>query len=406
LKGVISDETGSGALVFATSPTLVTPTLGVATATTLNKVTITAPASAATLTIPDGVTLTGPAASGTAMTLGNTETITGAKTFGSAGAVGRLKVAGTTSGSTILDATAVASGTLTLPAATDTLVGKATTDTLTNKTFDTAGTGNVLKINGTAITANTGSGNNVLATSPTISQPNLVGTTTNDNASVGSVGEYVYCVANPSGTPGSTTTVTITIASPGVVTWAAHGLTGNSPVVFSTTGALPTGITAGTVYWVVGASITTNTFQIATSIANAIAGTAVNTSGSQSGVQSGQSEVPLTTGNPFNLCGVSLTAGDWDVAGSVYFDGNAATTIGYLFASVGTTSATLNQTQDAFTIAAYPSASFGTVNPITVHFGPTRISLASTTTMYMVVQGSFAVNTMKAFGLLRARRVR
>ena len=36
LAGVISDETGSGSLVFATSPTLVTPTLGVATATSVN----------------------------------------------------------------------------------------------------------------------------------------------------------------------------------------------------------------------------------------------------------------------------------------------------------------------------------------------------------------------------------
>jgi hypothetical protein len=35
LKGVISDETGSGALAFATSPTLVTPVLGVATATSI-----------------------------------------------------------------------------------------------------------------------------------------------------------------------------------------------------------------------------------------------------------------------------------------------------------------------------------------------------------------------------------
>ena len=35
LKGVISDETGSGALVFADTPTLVTPALGVATATSL-----------------------------------------------------------------------------------------------------------------------------------------------------------------------------------------------------------------------------------------------------------------------------------------------------------------------------------------------------------------------------------
>jgi len=42
---------------------------------------------------------------------------------------------GSSSGSTVLQASAAASGTLTLPAATDTLVGKATTDTLTNKTL-------------------------------------------------------------------------------------------------------------------------------------------------------------------------------------------------------------------------------------------------------------------------------
>jgi hypothetical protein len=44
--------------------------------------------------------------------------------------------AGSTSGTTTVQATAVAgTTTLTLPAATDTLVGKATTDTLTNKTL-------------------------------------------------------------------------------------------------------------------------------------------------------------------------------------------------------------------------------------------------------------------------------
>ena len=58
LAGVISDETGSGSLVFATSPTLVTPTLGAASATSVNKVAITAPATSATLTIADGKTLT------------------------------------------------------------------------------------------------------------------------------------------------------------------------------------------------------------------------------------------------------------------------------------------------------------------------------------------------------------
>jgi len=78
---------------------------------------------------------------------------------------------GSTSGSTTLQATATASGTLTMPAATDTLVGKATTDTFTNKTLDTAGTGNVLRINGTQVSAVTGTGSVVLATSPTIATP-------------------------------------------------------------------------------------------------------------------------------------------------------------------------------------------------------------------------------------------
>ena len=57
LASAVTDETGSGSLVFATSPTLVTPTLGVASATSVNKVAVTAPATSATLTLADGSTL-------------------------------------------------------------------------------------------------------------------------------------------------------------------------------------------------------------------------------------------------------------------------------------------------------------------------------------------------------------
>lgn len=197
----VGDITGLGTGIAAAlaintgtagAPALFSGALGTATATSINKVAITAPATSATLTLVDGTTLTGPAASGTAMTLGNAETVTGAKTFGSAGAVGKLKIAGTTSGSTILDATAAASGTLTLPAATDTLVGKATTDTLTNKTLDSAGTGNVLKVSGV-----------------TVSAGQFPGTTTNDNATAGNIGEY---------------------SSSSVVSGSAISLTTNTPV--------------------------------------------------------------------------------------------------------------------------------------------------------------------------------
>lgn len=58
LAAAVTDETGTGALVFANTPTLVTPVLGVATATSVNKVAVTAPATSATLTIADGKTLT------------------------------------------------------------------------------------------------------------------------------------------------------------------------------------------------------------------------------------------------------------------------------------------------------------------------------------------------------------
>ena len=49
--------TGTGKMVLDTTPTLVTPILGVATATSINKLTVTAPATSATLTVADGASL-------------------------------------------------------------------------------------------------------------------------------------------------------------------------------------------------------------------------------------------------------------------------------------------------------------------------------------------------------------
>ena len=81
-------STGSGgALVYATSPSLTTPTLGVASATSVNKVTITAPATSATLTIADGKTLTA------SNTLTFTGTDSSSVAFGAGGTVAYLGTA-------------------------------------------------------------------------------------------------------------------------------------------------------------------------------------------------------------------------------------------------------------------------------------------------------------------------
>jgi len=78
-----------------------------------------------------------------------------------------------------------------------------------------------------------------------------------------------------------TDVATITIASPGLVTvTGGHGLSIGSPVSFSTTGSLPTGLTAGTTYYVLSSGFTATTFQVALTPG----GTAIVTTGTQSGV--------------------------------------------------------------------------------------------------------------------------
>lgn len=94
-----------------------------------------------------------------------------------------------------------------------------------------------------------------------------------------------YCtvfetVDDQTGVYQKTSVVTISIATPAVVSWTGHGLSINSVLRFTTTGALPTGLAINTNYYIISAGFGIDSFQISSSLG----GAAINTSGSQSGV--------------------------------------------------------------------------------------------------------------------------
>ncbi|MFA5161137.1 MAG: hypothetical protein WC421_02735 [Elusimicrobiales bacterium] len=72
---------------------------------------------------------------------------------------------------------------------------------------------------------------------------------------------------------------TISIASPAVISAPAHGLSIGDNVRFTTNGSLPTGLAAGTVYYVIADGFSADAFEVSASPG----GAAVVTSGSQSG---------------------------------------------------------------------------------------------------------------------------
>jgi hypothetical protein len=93
-----------------------------------------------------------------------------------------------------------------------------------------------------------------------------------------------------SGQPGAV--CTISNASPAVIT-VSNTFVANEPVVFSTTGALPTGLTAGTVYYVSATSLSGSSFKVSATAG----GTLINTSSAGSGTHSVTSHYSALSSN-------------------------------------------------------------------------------------------------------------
>lgn len=118
--------------------------------------------------------------------------------------------------------------------------------------------------------------------------------------------------------PQHRTGVTLTVASPCVVTWTGHSLVNGNRVNITTTGGIPTGLTAGTNYYVVNA--TTDTFQLSATLG----GSAINTTGTQSGVHTGNTATDYLGRN---IAGLWLTE-DGGETWTQKFSGNLQTSLG------------------------------------------------------------------------------
>jgi hypothetical protein len=117
--------------------------------------------------------------------------------------------------------------------------------------------------------------------------------------------------------------------------------------------------------------------------------------------------VTLTSGANANVTGIGLAAGDWDVDGLVEYNAAAATVAANsaVYSGIATASATLTDTQYAAQRAeAISAASF---SPWLALAAPRlRLSFSSAATAYLVAQASFTAGAVKAYGVIRARRVR
>ncbi len=123
------------------------------------------------------------------------------------------------------------------------------------------------------------------------------------------------------------------------------------------------------------------------------------------------SAVALTTNTAANVTSISLTAGDWEVQGDIYFTGGTTTVGVYRTASVSQTTAALDLNPPNYNIVPdYGSTPYavttGNTNGLGVFTPAIRKSLSGTTTIFLVAQAGFSASTTSAYGVLRARRVR
>lgn len=116
------------------------------------------------------------------------------------------------------------------------------------------------------------------------------------------------------------------------------------------------------------------------------------------------SAVSLTTNVQTTVTSISLTAGDWDVWGNIIYSAGGSTVTTLAIGAISTVAATLPTAPAGGGYGLW----IGSVTGIApgVIAGKRRISIASTTTVYLIAYTNFTTSTLAAYGYIGARRAR
>ena len=233
------------------------------------------------------------------------------------------------------------------------------------------------------------------------------GVTTNTAQTITGQKTFTQSIIASAGVTGNATTATTlatgrTIAISGAVTGTATSFDGSAnitiPAVIASGATITSPVLAGTATGL----LTSTVIQGVTDGVAAGSGIVGQVVQSTLAVASA---VSLTTATAATVTSISLPAGEWYVNGQVDYRAAATTSITILTQGISTTAATLGA-QDTFSrnvsTAFVPTAS----NDVGLPIRGQALSLTATTTVYLVANATFTLNTLTAYGTIQARRVR
>lgn len=356
-------STGSGTFVGANTPTLITPNIGVATGTSL---------TATERIVATGGTIFSGSSSG-----GYQGELTLYPLTASKGYLDIVSVSNVGDyGNVLTNAATNAARTWTLPDASGTiyLVGSS----LGNATATSLTTSERIVATGGTIFSGSSSGGyqGELTLYPLTASKGYF-----DILSVSNAGDYGNVLTNA--------------ATNGARTWTLPDASGTIALVGASLGAATaTSLTFSSTSGIIGT--TTNDNAAAGSVGEFVTVTVVD-----------GSAVSLTNAVAGNITSISLSAGDWDVWGDVHFTGNTITLVQDLLGWISTTSATLPQAV-LYNIVIYGATGVAVFATGSAAFNTPqiRLSLATTTTVYLSAYADFTTSTCTAFGSICARRRR